>query len=111
LFNTVEKLKSGADVVVSDRQIVSPTYVPDLVHASLDLLLDGETGVWHLTNQGAVSWYDLAREVAAVARLPADKVRIDTDAAPADTSLTSSRGLLLRPLDRALQECVLDPAC
>ena len=110
LFNTVEKLKSGADVVVSDRQIVSPTYVPDLVHASLDLLLDGETGVWHLTNQGAVSWYDLAREVAAVARLPADKVRIDTDAAPADTSLTSSRGLLLRPLDRALQECVLDPA-
>src|SRR5215213_4845278 len=28
--------------------VVSPTYVPDLVHVTLDLLIDGETGVWHL---------------------------------------------------------------
>ena len=31
--------------------MVSPTYVPDLVHASLDLLIDGEHGLWHLANE------------------------------------------------------------
>lgn len=104
-FDTIDRLKKGEDVVASDRRVVSPTYVPDLVHAALDLLLDGETGIWHLTNQGAVSWYDLAREVAGFARLPVHRIRSEKDARPVDTSLTSSRGLLLRPLDRALEEC------
>jgi dTDP-4-dehydrorhamnose reductase len=43
---------------------VSPTYVPDLVHACLDLLIDGEAGIWHLTNGAAMSWADLARRAA-----------------------------------------------
>ena len=102
LFNTVEALRRGEDVYASDRTVVSPTYVPDLVHASLDLLLDGETGIWHLTNQGAISWYELARGMADHARLDARKIRVADVAEPADTSLTSTRGLLLRPLDQAL---------
>ncbi|MFL5766433.1 MAG: family 1 glycosylhydrolase [Actinomycetota bacterium] len=32
--------------------IVSPTYVADAIEATLDLLIDGERGVWHLANQG-----------------------------------------------------------
>jgi dTDP-4-dehydrorhamnose reductase len=107
LFNTIEKLKRGEDVIASNKTFVSPTYVPDLVHAALDLLLDGETGIWHLTNQGAISWHDLAREAAAAAKLDRSLVRHlrpaeDSDAA--DTSLTSGRGLLLRPLAEALSE-------
>jgi dTDP-4-dehydrorhamnose reductase len=43
---------------------VSPTYVPDLVDASLDLLMDGERGIWHLTNECAVTWADFASEAA-----------------------------------------------
>ncbi|MEO6360430.1 MAG: NAD(P)-dependent oxidoreductase, partial [Sphingomicrobium sp.] len=69
LFNTMERLKRGEEVVVSERTIISPTYVPDLVHAALDLLLDEEKGIWHLTNQGAISWHDLAREVADRAKV------------------------------------------
>ena len=106
LADTVARLKRGEDMVFNDRSIVSPTYVPDLVHATLDLLVDGETGIWHLTNQGAASWFDLARDVADRARLPKDRIRVQPDAVPADTSLTSERGLLLRPLEFALQECV-----
>jgi dTDP-4-dehydrorhamnose reductase len=107
LFNTIEKLKRGEEVIESDRTFVSPTYVPDLVHATLDLLLDGEKGIWHLTNQGAISWHDLAREAAAVAKLDTSlirRLRPADDGVAADTSLTSSRGLLLRPLDQALGE-------
>ena len=43
-------LRQGREWVTADDQIVLPTYLPDLVQASLDLLIDGETGVWHLTN-------------------------------------------------------------
>jgi dTDP-4-dehydrorhamnose reductase len=82
--------------------------VPDLVHAALDLLVDGETGIWHLTNQGAVSWYDLAREMADVAKVHRHKIRLAEVREPTDTSLTSSRGLLLRPLDQALSAYIAE---
>jgi len=106
LFNTIEQLKRGEDVFASEKTIVSPTYVPDLVHATLDLLLDDEKGIWHLTNQGAVSWHELARQVADRAKLDTGRVVAADDQAPADTSLTSKRGLLLRPLDQALDDFV-----
>lgn len=102
LAQTLERLKRGDEVVASDRKIVSPTFVPDLVHATLDLLLDEEKGIWHLANGGAVSWHELAREVALQARLDSRLVLPDEDPETADTSLTSDRGLLLRPLEKAL---------
>jgi dTDP-4-dehydrorhamnose reductase len=106
LYDSIERLKRGEDVVACDKTIVSPTYVPDLVHAALDLLLDEEKGIWHLTNQGAVSWHDLAREAADMAKVDAGRVQVAESTEPADTSLTSSRGLLLRPLDQALGDFV-----
>lgn len=106
LYDTIGRLKRGEDVVACDRTIVSPTYVPDLVHSTLDLLLDDEKGVWHLTNQGAVSWHELALEIADIARVGAGRVHAAGNAVSADTSLTSSRGLLLRPLDRALGDFI-----
>jgi dTDP-4-dehydrorhamnose reductase len=107
LFDTIEKLKRGEEVVASDRTIVSPTYVPDLVQATLDLLLDDESGIWHLTNQGAVSWHELACEAAAAAKLDRHAIRLvrpAEDAEQIDTTLSSRRGLLLRPLDQALSD-------
>ena len=44
--------------------IVSPTYLPDLVHRSLDLLIDEATGIWHLSNEGNLTWSDFAKEIA-----------------------------------------------
>ena len=49
---------------VPSDQRVSPTYVPDLVNVALDLLIDGANGIWHLANDGDVSWSELARKVA-----------------------------------------------
>ena len=107
LTGVIEKLERGEEVVASDSAIVSPTYVPDLVHAVLDLLIDGETGIWHLTNNGAVSWHELAHEAASLAGLgkqAAARIVPAEDAPVADTSLTSERGILLRPLDQALRD-------
>ncbi|MBA3577030.1 MAG: sugar nucleotide-binding protein [Sphingomonas sp.] len=106
LFNTIERLKRGEDVVASDKSIVSPTYVPDLVQATLDLLLDEEKGIWHLTNEGAVSWHELAQEVASIAKVAPGRIRLSEDEDEADTSLSSNRGQLLRPLPQALDDFV-----
>jgi hypothetical protein len=43
------RLCEGALVV---RIAVSPDDLPELIHASLDLLIDGERGLWHLAVQG-----------------------------------------------------------
>jgi len=32
----------------------SETYISELIHASLDLLIDGEKGIWYLTKDGFV---------------------------------------------------------
>ena len=47
------RFAAAADVTVS------PSYLPDLADAALDLLVDGETGVWHLASAGEASWAEL----------------------------------------------------
>ncbi|RDC63494.1 dTDP-4-dehydrorhamnose reductase [Adhaeribacter pallidiroseus] len=36
------------EIVLAEDLIIAPTYVPDLVHACLDLIIDEEKGIWHL---------------------------------------------------------------
>jgi dTDP-4-dehydrorhamnose reductase len=65
-FDVLRRLHAGEPVVAAADLRVSPTYVPDLVNAVFDLLIDGESGLWHLTNSGAVSWAEWAREIAGL---------------------------------------------
>jgi dTDP-4-dehydrorhamnose reductase len=109
-------LRRGEPFPAAEDLLVSPTYVPDLVHATLDLLIDGERGLWHLANVGMTSWADLARTAAKVAGLDARLVRGVPAAAlghaarrPRMSALASERGALLQPLDGALS-CYLADA-
>ena len=34
------------------------------MNKALDLLIDEEKGIWHLSNTGMVTWYDFAEEIA-----------------------------------------------
>jgi dTDP-4-dehydrorhamnose reductase len=98
--------------------VVSPTYVPDLVNVTLDLLIDGESGLWHLANAGAIAWADLAREVAVLAGLdhtyiharPASELDW-TAPRPAYSALTSERGILLPSLDKAIGRYLDERIC
>ncbi len=58
-------LSRGRPLRAASDAVVSPTYVPDLVNAALDLLVDGTTGLWHVANRGEVTWADLARRLTA----------------------------------------------
>ncbi|HYO63323.1 MAG TPA: family 1 glycosylhydrolase [Pyrinomonadaceae bacterium] len=108
-------LAAGRDFEAADDAHVSPTYVPDLVHAALDLLIDGESGLWHLANAGALTWADLARAAARHAGVDASALvarptRAFNFAAarPAYSVLGSERGALLPPLEDALGRYVRD---
>lgn len=102
-------LAAGHEFAAANDEIVSPTYVPDLVHASLDLLIDGETGVWHLANKGAVTWAELAAAAAGMSGIDVTKVRACPGAdlhrpasRPAFAALTSCRASIMRPWEEAL---------
>jgi dTDP-4-dehydrorhamnose reductase len=112
-------LAAGETFTAADDAVVSPTYVPDLVNASLDLLIDGESGIWHLANSGAITWADLACRAAEMAGLDANCVQgcptqmMEWVARrPHYSVLGSERAPLLPSLDEALAkylgECGVD---
>ncbi len=108
-------LAAGREFAAADDCRISPTYVPDLCRQALDLLLDGETGVWHLTNGTALSWHELALRLAAATGLdPAPLLAIPRSETgwraprPANSALTSSRGVLLPTLDHAIERFARD---
>ncbi len=80
---TMLRLIAAGPVQVVDDQRGHPTFVDDLVAATLDALEAGATGVLHLANRGTTTWYGLAREIADLAGLDAGRVHpVGTDAFP-----------------------------
>ena len=105
----LREISSGRAVVVCSDDIASPTCTPDLVDAALDLLVDGEHGIWHLTNDGAVSQKNLISRAARMAGVKSRAVvgrpmrDLQLPAAhPLYSALASERGRLLPPLDDAI---------
>ncbi|MEA3010282.1 MAG: dTDP-4-dehydrorhamnose reductase [Sphingomonadales bacterium] len=103
-WHVLSCLARGETVSACSRSRVSPTYVPDLCHAALDLLIDGETGLWHLANDGELSWYEFARRVAEGAGFDAELVVAEDGPEELNRALTSRRGMMLRSFDSALEE-------
>ena len=119
-------LRRGEPWTAAHDQEVSPTYVPDLVHSALDLLVDGEYGIWHLANRGSASWSGLAFMAADAAKLDARLIRPLPGAAlgqraarPRFSVLGSERGDLMptlqsgleRYMAEAVKEALEGPAC
>jgi dTDP-4-dehydrorhamnose reductase len=105
----LRQLAAGQTFVAAEDSVVSPTYVPDLVHTTLDLLIDGESGLWHLANKSAIAWADWARLAASIAGVDASRVEARPTrelglVAPRPTYsvLGSERGILLPSLDNAM---------
>jgi dTDP-4-dehydrorhamnose reductase len=69
------ELAAGRPVRAASDCVISPTYVPDLVTATLNQLIDGETGLRHLANGGALSWASFATRVAESLGLDAGRVQ------------------------------------
>ncbi|HEY0053046.1 MAG TPA: sugar nucleotide-binding protein, partial [Caulobacteraceae bacterium] len=101
--------RQGRVFTAAEDVRMSPTHTPELADAVLDLLIDGATGVWHLANEGEVSWAEFARLISR--RLGTDAGLIRGVSAeemgwaarrPARSSLTSTRGAHMADLDKAI---------
>ncbi len=97
----LDSLSRGEPFRADRNAAVSPTYIPDLCHATLDLLIDGETGLWHLANQGRLSWHAFAQRIAEGAGHDPAMV-LPIEGAHSDTTLGSSKGFMLRPVEHAI---------
>lgn len=64
VYYVIDSLKNQRRMNIASDVMISPTYVPDLVHRTLDLFIDEEKGIWHVCNDGKLSWLDLASLVA-----------------------------------------------
>ncbi|MEP6938023.1 MAG: family 1 glycosylhydrolase [Chthoniobacterales bacterium] len=109
LNRTLTGISRGERIHTPNDVVLSPTYAPDLVNATLDLLIDGETGVWHLANNGAVSPYEFATAAARLAQLdermivPVPMWSLHLRAQyPRYRALASERAQILPSLDDAL---------
>ncbi|MEA2764964.1 MAG: dTDP-4-dehydrorhamnose reductase, partial [Gemmatimonadaceae bacterium] len=109
LTTSLAKIANGVPVYAAEDLIISPTYVPDMVNVVLDLLIDDERGIWHLTNEGETNWVEFARRAARLAGLNGELI-VGIPASelgylaprPRYSALTSARGRLMPSLDDAI---------
>jgi dTDP-4-dehydrorhamnose reductase len=109
IYEVLNDLGNGRIVSAASDISISPTYLPDLVNASLDLLIDGERGIWHLTNPSIVTWAGFARLVADRAGYDSGCVESRSSGSlgftaqrPSFTALTSERGSIMPGLEDSL---------
>jgi dTDP-4-dehydrorhamnose reductase len=107
VWSILNTLSQGNGVEAS-VDVVSPTYVPDLVNTSLDLLIDGGTGLWHMANIGEVSWRELAAMAAERAGFDPGLVADAEDRPVLNTALATERGILMPGLEGALDRFFAD---
>ena len=102
MVKTVLRLASqNTEMAFVDDQIGNPSFTIDVANMTLELIEAKATGVVHVTNQGATSWFGFVREILATAGHSIDLVRaISTD------ELTPPRPAP-RPANSVLDNCVV----
>lgn len=79
----IEFSKTRDEMRIVNDQVGSPTYVPDLVTQCISLLQSGKDfGIYHGTNSGEASWYDLASETVSHLNLPMKVLPCTSDEFP-----------------------------
>lgn len=94
---------------LSSDIVISPAYIPDLINTTLDLLIDGESGIWHLSSQEETTAFEFTRHALQLAGLD-DKSVISVPSArlqhtaerPRYSVLKSTQGISLPSLQSAL---------
>lgn len=76
MLKTIMRLASERESIsFVDDQIGNPTFTSDLAASLIRLAEDRREGLFHVTNWGALSWYEFAREVVGMAGKDPDMVR------------------------------------
>ncbi len=84
-----------------DDQRGNPTFSADLAPLVRQMVSDQRTGIFHTTNQGAVSWFEFAQAVMTAAGLDPDRVT------PISTADLTPRRPAPRPANSILENAAL----
>lgn len=89
---TMLRLGAGrAELNVVFDQVGTPTYAPDLAAAILSIIQKVENqdvapsvlnGIWHYSNEGVASWYDFAKAIFDLKKIPCRVNPIETEDFP-----------------------------
>jgi dTDP-4-dehydrorhamnose reductase len=109
VYMVLDALRNGRVVTAPSDVMVSPTYVPDLADMALDLFIDEEEGIWHLTNDGMLTWAEFGKVIAEagghkdgrIIPLPHEEMGWKASR-PLFSVLQSEKGIRLPGLDKAL---------
>ena len=113
----IQSLRVGRNFIVANDVTISPTYIPDLVNRSLDLMIDNESGIWHLSNDGKLTWAEFAYSIASrlglrtelLKPVPINKCGLKA-IRPLYSVLKSDRGGTLPSLDNAIERYIVEIA-
>ena len=112
----VADAKAGNLIEMGCDQIVAPTSTDDLASAIFALIAHAQltSGVYHLVNDGACSWYEFTREIVRLLDAPVTVVPVDRGGRsgkmrrPCYSVLANTRaralGITLRPWQDALAD-------
>lgn len=111
----IETAKQNGKIAVVDDEIGNPTYAPDLARALAQLIETQHYGIYHLTNEGAISRYDFAARTLQLAGISTPLVRAKLDdykrdstppryGALANFAAATSLGIRLRNWEEALND-------
>ncbi len=68
MVKTILRIAAQQDTLsFVDDQVGHPTFADDAAAMIVRLATESRSGLWHVTNQGAVSWYEFTREVMRAA--------------------------------------------
>lgn len=114
-YDLLQKLERKEPCVAIKNVYISPTYVPDLVNTALDIFIDEEKGIWHITNDGCMSWSDILREIAkrgghrenAIQHVLLEEIN-SVAKRPLYSAMESEKGVKLSSVDNALSRYFLE---
>jgi dTDP-4-dehydrorhamnose reductase len=115
VYQVMNSLVQGSAFLAADDVYISPSYVPDLVNAALDLLIDNESGIWHIANPSVISWAEFANKVAERAGYDPSSIKSTSSRSfgflarrPSFTPLASERGHFMPALEVSLDSFFRD---
>jgi dTDP-4-dehydrorhamnose reductase len=107
--NFIEKIlarsKEQSEVRVVNDEVLTPTYSFDLARQIRSLVMTGEYGLYHATNNGSCSWFEFAHEVLRLAGSSTPVVPVSSKEYPSEVlrpaySVLSNSRLAAMDLDQ-----------
>lgn len=108
--SSLQKFAQREDFDIPDHVRFSPAYLPEVIHHSLDLLLDNAYGLWHLSNTGDLSWAEFTKRIAWQAGLSKGQIEDwyqrqkerSFEKSFLSTALASHKAVLMSDVDTAM---------